>query len=76
MIKLIKDARKLRKSKTHKSNIIPYEQSYTYFLPEDILHEISKTKHSMEYAPTLDMVKKFRCVSDEEPFKTRIPIKT
>ena len=30
----------------------------------------------MEYAPTLDMVKKFKCVRDEEPFKTRIPIKT
>ena len=30
----------------------------------------------MEYAPTLEMVKKFKCVSDEVPFKTRIPIKT
>ena len=28
----------------------------------------------MEYAPKLEMVKKFKCVSDEEPFKTRIPI--
>ena len=69
MIRLIKDARKLRKSKKRKSNIIPYGQSYIDLLP-------FKTKHSMEYAPTLDMVKKFKCVSDEEPLKTRISIKT
>ena len=76
MIKLIKDARKLRKSKRCKSNIVPYGASYIDLLPDDIMYELFKTKHSMEDAPTLEMVKKFKCVSDEEPFNTRIPIRT
>ena len=74
--KLIKDARKLRKTKTRKDNIIPYGLSYVDVLPDDLLHEIFKTKHAMEFTPTLDTIKKFRFVQECEPFKTKMSIKT
>ena len=76
IIKLIKDARKSNTRKSKRPNITPYGKSYIDLMPEDVLYEIFKTKHSMEFASTLDMINKFKYVHEDEPFKTRIPIKT
>ena len=71
--KLVKDA---RRSKKCKKNVLPYGKSYIDLMPDDVLHTIFKSKHAMEFAPSLELINKFKFVREDEPFKTQIPIKT
>lgn len=37
-------------------DVLAFGSSYIDFLPDDVTHAIFKSKHSMEFAPTLDMI--------------------
>ena len=67
--------RRRTKNSKESSSKIPLGKSHIDFLPDDILYNIYKFKHQLEFKPTLDVLSKLKLAVDSEIIDTKIPIK-
>ena len=61
--------------KSESNEPLPQGKSYIDLLPDDVLQQIYKMKHQLEFNPTLDILDKLRLAIDCELIEMRLPIR-